>query len=189
MDIKGVDIVKILFINACVRKESRTLLLANELLSGLRGEIEELFLPTLKLQPLDEKMINGRYVDNNYQKYAKQFASADTIVIAAPLWDLSFPSTLKIYIENICIKGITFKFNENGPIGLCRAKRLLYVSTSGGINYPDYGFNYIKALSNTLFGINEVIRFSAEGLDIWGNDVEKILEKTIEEIEEYIEKE
>ena len=51
--------MKILFINACVRKESRTLLLANELLSGLRGEIIEVFLPSLNLKPLDEKMIYG----------------------------------------------------------------------------------------------------------------------------------
>ena len=40
-----------------------------------------------------------------------------------------------------------------------------------------------------MFGIKDVIRFSAEGLDVWENNVEKILEKTIEEIEEYIDKE
>ncbi len=181
--------MKILFINACVRKESRTLLLANELLSGLRGEIIEVFLPSLNLKPLDEKMIYDRMIDSNYQVYARQFQEADTIVIAAPLWDLSFPSILKVYIENICINGITFKYGENGPIGLCNAKRLLYVSTSGGVNYPDFGFNYIKALSNMMFGIKDVIRFSAEGLDVWENNVEKILEETIEEIEEYIDKE
>ena len=181
--------MKILFINACVRKESRTLLLANELLSGLRGEIEEVHLPSLNLLPLNEERIAKRTIDPNYQVYEKQFANDDTIVIAAPLWDLSFPAILKIYIENISIGGITFKYGENGPIGLCKAKRILYVSTSGGINYPDFGFNYIKALANMMFGINEVERFSAEGLDVWGNNVEAILEKTIEEIEAYIEKE
>ncbi len=180
--------MKILFINACVRKESRTLLLANELLSGLRGEIIEVNLPLLDLLPLNEERLAKRTIDENNQVYAKQFANADTIVIAAPLWDLSFPALLKIYIENISIPGITFKYTENGPVGLCKAKKILYVSTSGGINYPDFGFNYIKALANMIFGIGEVIRFSAEGLDIWGNDVEEILEKAIEEIEGYIEK-
>ena len=40
--------------------------------------------------------------------YAKDFAKADTIVIAAPFWDLSFPASLKCYIEAINILGITF---------------------------------------------------------------------------------
>lgn len=181
--------MKILFVNACVRDESRTLLLANELLSGLRGEINELNLPSLNLSPLNKEALEKRTTDPSYQVYAKQFRDADIIVIAAPLWDLSFPAILKVYIENITIGGITFKYTENGPVGLCNAKKILYVSTAGGTNYPDFGFNYIKTLANTMFGIDEVIRFSAEGLDIWGNDVEKILEKAIEEIEAYIEKE
>lgn len=181
--------MKILFINACVRKESRTLLLANELLAGTAGEIIELHLPSLGLEPLNEERIISRLSDPNEQVYAKQFASADIIVIAAPLWDLSFPSILKVYIENISIAGITFKYTEQGIVGLCNAKSLYYVSTAGGVDYPDFGFNYIKALSNIMFGIKDVIRFSAEGLDVWGNNVEEILENTIEKIEEHTQKE
>ena len=177
--------MKILFVNACIRDESRTLLLANELLSGLRGEIEEVYLPSLNITPLNKTAIARRTIDSNYQVYAKQFRDADIIVIAAPLWDLSFPAILKLYVENICIPGITFKYGANGPIGLCKAKKILYVSTSGGINYPDFGFNYIKALANMMFGIEEVIRFSAEGLDVWGNDVVKILNDATKKIEDY----
>ena len=181
--------MKILFVNACVRKESRTLLLANELLAGTSGEIEEVFLPALDLKPLNEKRITSRLTDLNEQKYAKQFAEADIIVIAAPMWDLSFPAILKVYIENITITGITFKYTEEGIVGLCKAKKLYYVSTSGGVDYPDFGFNYIKALSHMMFGIKEVFRFSAEGLDVWGNNIEEILENTIEKIEAHTQKE
>lgn len=181
--------MKILFVNACVRKESRTLLLANELLAGTAGEIEEIFLPSLNLKPLTEERITSRLTDLEEQKYAKQFANADIIVIAAPLWDLSFPSILKVYIENITIRGVTFKYTDQGIMGLCKAKRLYYVSTAGGVDYPDFGFNYIKALANMLFGIKEVIRFSAEGLDVWGNNIEEILENTIEKIEVHTQKE
>ncbi len=181
--------MKILFINACVRKESRTLLLANELLAGTYGEIEEIYLPSLDLKPLTEQRITTRLTNAEEQKYARQFANADIIVIAAPLWDLSFPSILKVYIENITISGITFKYTEHGIQGLCKAKKLYYVSTAGGVDYPDFGFNYIRALSNMLFGIKEVIRFSAEGLDVWGNNIEEILEETIEKIEVHTQKE
>ena len=181
--------MKILFVNACVRKESRTLLLANELLAGTYGEIDEIHLPTAGLMPLTEQRINSRLNNPSEQKYAKQFAEADIIVSAAPLWDLSFPSILKVYVENITIPGITFKYTEQGIVGLCNAKKIYYISTAGGVDYPDFGFNYIKALANMLFGIKEVIRFSAEGLDVWGNDIEQILETTIEKIEEHTKKE
>ena len=53
--------------------------------------------------------------------YARQFAAADRIVIAAPLWDLSFPAQLKVYLENIYVTGIVTKYSEAGePVGLCR---------------------------------------------------------------------
>ena len=181
--------MKILFVNACVRKESRTLLLANELLAGISGEIDEIHLPSEGLMPLTEERITSRLNNLEEQKYAKQFAEADTIVIAAPLWDLSFPSILKVYVENICISGITFKYTEHGIVGLCKAKKIYYVSTAGGVDYPDFGFNYIKTLANMMFGIKEVVRFSAEGLDVWGNNIEQILETTIEKIEEHTKKE
>lgn len=177
--------MKILFINACVRKESRTYLLANELLAGMQGEIEEVYLPDLDLKPLNEQRINTRLTDPEEQKYAIQFANADIIVIAAPMWDLSFPAVLKLYIENISITGVTFKYTENGIVGLCKAKKLYYLSTAGGSFIPNFGYEYIKAMANMLYGINDVIKFSAEGLDVWGNDVDLILENTVNEIERY----
>lgn len=180
--------MKTLFINACVRENSRTLILAKRLLNGLEGEIKEVNLPSLNLIPLNSYRINSRLSDGSLQNHAKEFAAADMIVIAAPMWDLSFPAILKIYIENITIGGITFKYTENGPIGLCKAKKLIYISTSGGAFVQNYGYEYIKALANNLFGIHETKLFYAEGLDVWGNDVNTILDKTIEEIIEYYKK-
>ena len=177
--------MKILFVNACVRKESRTFKLATELLAGLNGEIETLNLEELNLQPLDEETINSRVNNKEEQTLASNFASSDIIVIAAPLWDLSFPALLKLYIENICISGVTFKYTPTGIMGLCKAKKVYYVSTSGGNFVPNFGFDYIKTLCNMMFGINEVKLFSAEGLDVWGNDVAKILNEATKKIEDY----
>ena len=180
--------MKILFINACARKESRTLILAKELLLGLPGQIEEVNLFETDLKPLDAKRIVTRVIDLNEQIYAKQFAQADIIVIAAPLWDLSFPAALKVYIENITISGITFKYTEKGPKGLCNAKVLYYVSTSGGEYVKDYGYEYIKSLCNVLFGIKNTECFTADRLDIYGSNVVEILEDSLEEINTYTNK-
>jgi FMN-dependent NADH-azoreductase len=56
-------------------------------------------------------------------KYVYQFIEADKFVISEPLWNLSIPAILKAYIDYICVIGITFKYTENGPVGLCENKK------------------------------------------------------------------
>lgn len=174
----------ILFVNACVRKQSRTLRLAERLLNTLDGEIKEVKLEKVEFPVVDEAFINRRDTLKNAGKYddpmfslARDFAEADTIVIAAPYYDLSFPAMLKQYFEQINVIGITFAYSDAGtPIGLCKAKRLYYVTTAGGhIISDNFGFGYVKALANTFYGIEEVYRIKAEGLDMVGADVESIL--------------
>lgn len=108
---------------------------------------------------------------------ARQFAEADTIVIAAPYWDLSFPAMLKVYFEHINVVGITFRYSPEGfPIPLCKAKKLCYVMTAGGSYVPEeFGFGYVKALATAFYGIGDCELIKAVGLDIEGADVEGIM--------------
>lgn len=180
----------ILFVNACVREDSRTKRLANAVLKKLDGEIIEVNLEKENIQPLNNqtlaersKLIAEKKYEHEIFRYARQFAQADMIVIAAPFWDLSFPAMLKCYIEAVNVVGIVFKYTENGIIGLGRAKKLVYVATSGGeISEDNCGFGYIKRLANMMYKIPELQFFKAECLDIIGNDVEKILQKSLAEI-------
>ncbi|MGN0641252.1 MAG: NAD(P)H-dependent oxidoreductase [Oscillospiraceae bacterium] len=171
-----------LFINCCPRDSSRTERLAKKLLKKL-GEYDEVNLEKEGLVPMSKERLNYRTqllqkgdLSDDIFKYAKQFAAADTIVIAAPFWDLSFPSVLKIYIENIYVTGIVSKYDENGaPKGLCKAKKLYYVTTAGGPYDGRFSFDYLKELAESFFGIGETVLIKAEMLDIIGNDAEKIL--------------
>ncbi|MCR5234438.1 MAG: NAD(P)H-dependent oxidoreductase [Lachnospiraceae bacterium] len=174
----------ILFVNACVRKHSRTLTLTKRLLNNLNGDIKEIRLEEVSFPVVDEAFIERREVLKNSGKYddpmfdlGKDFANADTIVIAAPYYDLSFPAMLKQYFEQINVLGLTFTYSETGiPKGLCRAKSLYYITTAGGpILSDDFGFGYVKALANTFYGIKEVYQIKAEGLDVIGADVDMIL--------------
>ena len=178
---------KILFINACVRPKSRTAELSRHLLNRLNGEITEVNLYKEDLLPLCNKGIEKRAmhdISGEEFEYAKQFASTDTIVIAAPFWDLSFPAVLKLYFENVTVSGITFEYSENGrPVSKCRAKKLYYITTSGGhIGNNNFGFDYVKALAENFFGINDISFYSAEGLDIFGADVKSIMDEAKERI-------
>lgn len=182
---------KILFINSCARDQSRTNELADHLLKCLEGEIINLDLYKTNVMPIDsvglekreENIKNGNFSCSEFQ-LARQFALADIIVVAAPFWDLSFPSVLKVYFENITVSGVTFEYSQEGyPVSKCRAKKLYYITTSGGyIANNNFGFDYVKALAKNFFGINEVYFYSAEGLDIFGADVQAIMDKAKEHI-------
>lgn len=183
---------KILLINACVRPGSRTLELAETLLQQLEGEVQEVRLYETKMPVLDLSTMEKRGWASENRDFsdplfdaAKAFASVDAIVIAAPYWDMMFPAVLKIYLENITVSGITFRYSAQGrPESLCKAKKLYYVTTAGGFIGPnDFGFDYVKALAENFFGITQIHRYTAEGLDIYGADVEQIMCKAKAEIQ------
>lgn len=174
----------VLLVNACARPQSRTLALAKKAVQKISDSYETLNLYEEGLKPLDFAALSRRdefisksdYSDDMF-RFARQFRAADEIVIAAPYWDLSFPSIFKCYIEAICVNGLTFRYTEKGiPEGLCNAKKLIYVTTSGGFIPDDnYAYNYVKQLCATLFGIKDTVCIKAEGLDIRGADVDEIL--------------
>jgi len=175
----------VLFVNACVRAgHSRTRRLADVLLKHLNVPYNELDLSDIAFQPVDYSYIHTRDLllsDGDYKHpmfdLARQFAAADIIVIAALFWDLSFPAMLKQYFEQINAIGITFKYTEEGyPVGLCKAQKLYFVTTAGGMYFPEeYGFGYIRALAENFYGIKECIMFKAVGLDLDSADEEQIL--------------
>ena len=184
-----------LFINACPRKDSRTKMLADYLLAKLNGNVLERDLTKTAISPLNEEMLERRTAlvdkkDFNHPIFdlAKEFAAADIIVIAAPFWDLSFPALLKIYIENINIVGITFAYNKDGsPCGLCKAKKLYYVTTAGGPIINDaFGYGYIKELAHKFYAIPKIHCIKAENLDIENVNVEQILHDTKRRIDTLI---
>ena len=180
----------ILFVNGCVRENSRTLELAQAVLAKQTDAIEEVRLypdgpnglnaETLRLR---DALLTNQELDHPMFRWARQFAAADTIVIAAPYWDLAFPAKVRAYLEEVTVSGITFRYGENGiPQGLCRAKRLIYVTTAGGPIFQNYGYEYIKALAQGFYGIPDVSLVRAEGLDIRGADPEAIMVRAKMEI-------
>ncbi len=164
--------------------------MAERFLSKMNKPYEEIRLYDMEFPNVDEdyltcrdRLISEGKFDDPLFDLARQFAGADGIVIAAPYWDLSFPSVLKRYLEQVNAVGVTFYYTPEGiPSGLCRADRLTYIATAGGEFVPDeYGFGYIKALAQNFWGISEVKLISAKGLDIVGADTEEIVRKSYEE--------
>lgn len=181
----------VLFVNACVRYGSRTKILADYLLKKLNVPFDEINLNKDYPKPFNESLLNKRNqliqkgaFDDSMFDYAKAFSKAETIVVAAPFWDFSFPALLKTFIEHVNVNGLVFKYTDQGIVSLCKAKTLYYITTMGGYNPTDYGFGYIKALSETLYGIKNIQLIKAEGLDVMGNNVNEILDGAKKQIDQ-----
>ena len=156
-----------------MREESRTRKIARPLIEdlGKRYEIETISLDGAGFPAVDGKILQDRdhgIVPEEFADMARRIAAADRIVIAAPFWDMSFPSELKVFFENMSLFHITFDSDDSHCYGLCRCKRVLYITTRGmNIHTGDpleQATPYIKALSH-LWGLGEVITVSAENMD------------------------
>lgn len=176
--------MSILFINVCVRKNSRTRVLAKKVMKDMEGEIVELNLNLENIEPLNTEILEKRdsllkdgKLDDPMFCYARQFANADEIVIAAPFWNLAFPAKLKIYLEQITVSGITFRYIDGRPAGLCKAKKLTYITTSGGPIFDDFGYTYVKTLAQKLYGIEKTEAVRAMNLDVEMISADELLEK------------
>lgn len=179
--------MKLLYLDACPRRRglSRTLRLADAFLSECQSigyETEYVELGALSLTPhtgerleLRDKLIESGDYSHPMFAHAAKLKEADAVLIAAPYWDLGFPAVLKLYFENVIVAGLTFTTDERGGfVGLCRSRRLMYVTTAGGCVNVDFGFPYVYALSDML-GLGDCSRIAGEGLDLWENDPEAIV--------------
>ena len=84
---------------------------------------------------------------------------------------------LIISAESLTVNGLTFAYGENGiPHGLCKAKKFIYVTTAGGPIFYNFGFEYVKTLATCFYGVSDVQLIKAEGLDVFGANVPKIME-------------
>lgn len=150
---------------------------------------DTIYVSDLKLKPLDYENLNKRdelICEKNYDdemfKYAKWFKDADEILIAAPFWDLSFPSALKVFFEHICVSGLTFGYTEKGQQGFCKAENMLYFSTCGGFTGERHlGYEYAKALCNML-GIENSKAYIIEGLDVDPSRRKKLVDTAIKKL-------
>lgn len=126
------------------------------------------------------KMFGGE--DNRVKDLAIEFATADRYVFASPMWNLNIPAILKAYIDYISYAGITFKYTENGPVGLLENKKGLYLLSTGGFysEAPAYnmGKTYLEGILN-FFGVSDVETIMLEGTNTVAPDQAKVNEEQI----------
>ena len=116
----------------------------------------------------------------------KQLFAADVIVVGAPLYNYTIHTALKAWIDNITRAGITFGYNENGPVGKVTGKKIYVAMSSGGVysegpgKANDFVAPYLKSFLGAL-GMIDLTVFRAEGLKVPGV-MKCAMEKAIDSI-------
>ena len=115
-------------------------------------------------------------------KMVAEIMDADVLVIGAPMYNFSIPSTLKAWVDLIARVGVTFNYTENGPVGLVEGKKAYIVAATGGVpvNSPaDFATPYLKQVL-AFIGITDVEVVEASG---FGVNAEEAMAKAIANVE------
>ncbi|MBB5354182.1 FMN-dependent NADH-azoreductase [Anoxybacillus mongoliensis] len=119
----------------------------------------------------------------------EQFMEADKYVFVTPMWNFSFPPKLKAYIDTLCLAGKTFKYTEEGPVGLLKGKKAIHIQARGGIysegpaKEMEFGDRYLRAVLSFI-GITDVETIAVEGMNAFPNEAEAIKQQAIERAKE-----
>jgi FMN-dependent NADH-azoreductase len=120
-----------------------------------------------------------------------ELQSADEYVIGVAMHNFSVPAVLRLWIDQIARKGLTFAYSENGPQGLLRGKKATVVVASGGVyapGTPAATMNHIEPYLKTILGFVGVtdVKFIAAGgtaaLMSGTTDRSKFLKPVLEEV-------
>ena len=113
-----------------------------------------------------------------------ELKAADVIVLAAPMINFGVSSQLKNWIDAVARAGVTFRYGANGPEGLVTGKRVIVVSSRGGVHRGQPTDNIVPYLQVTLgfLGMTDVKFVLAEGLNMGDEAAAKGLATAREEI-------
>ena len=96
----------------------------------------------------------------------EELRRADVIVLGLPMYNFGVPSTLKAYFDHVARAGQTFRYTEQGPVGLLTGKKVYVVATRGGLyagTPRDTQAAYVRDFLAFL-GLTDVEFVFAEGL-------------------------
>ena len=123
----------------------------------------------LAADPLAHITLEG-FASDESKAVLKEFRAADIVVIGAALYNFTLPTQLKAWIDRILIAGETFRYGENGPVGLAGDKQVIVGLARGAIysgDSPFASFEHAETLLRStlaFIGVSNPQFIIAEGL-------------------------
>lgn len=122
-------------------------------------------------------------------KYLADFLAAETVVVGAPMYNFSLPTQLKAWLDRIAVPGKTFRYTATGVEGLAGDKRVIVVSTRGGLYgegtsaaFLDHQETYLRGFFGFL-GITDIAFVRAEGLALSEQSRKDAIDAAVAEVE------
>jgi len=116
----------------------------------------------------EERTAAQQAVVAHSDELVEEIKRADVIVLGLPMYNFGLPSTLKAYFDHIARAGVTFRYTENGAVGLLTGKKAYVFATRGG-KYAGTPLEsqtpYVRQFLNFV-GIEDIEFIYAEGLAI-----------------------
>jgi FMN-dependent NADH-azoreductase len=159
------------FIDRWRQSHPRTTVVERELTAD---SIPHLSLAVLaaSMTPADTRSAADRQTAALADSLIEEVEAADVIVLAAPMYNFSIPSTLKAWIDHVTRAGRTFRYGTAGAEGLLRGRKVFIITGRGGIysgDSPAKGMDfqepYLRAMLGFL-GLDDVTFIHVEGLKI-----------------------
>lgn len=178
------DRTQVLVIHASARtKASNTRALSRHLLAQLESRFGDLTLverDVAKGLPLiDEHWVTANVTPAQQRSQDQQQAlalsneliaelqAADIVIIGAPMYNFSIPASLKAWVDLVARAGVTFRYTEQGPVGLLAGKQAFVVVTTGGAQLGsevDFASGYLQHVLGFI-GIDDVQLIEVERYD------------------------
>ncbi|HWJ77221.1 MAG TPA: FMN-dependent NADH-azoreductase [Niallia sp.] len=123
------------------------------------------------------------------QKAMDALTAADVVVFAFPLWNLTIPAKLQIFIDYIWSVGFTFKYDENGNlVQLMKDKKIILLNARGGVySTPEaapmeMAVNYMRSVFGGMFGMEIIEEVIIEGHNAMPDKAAEIIEEGLQKV-------
>lgn len=200
---------KLLHINSSVRNEgSISRKLTGEFIAKWKDahpsdEVVERDLAAQPIPHLNEKMMGAFFTPAEKRsaeqaetvkisdELVQELLAADVVVIGAPMYNFSIASSLKAWIDHVARAGITFKYTQEGPVGLVKNKKVyVFISrdgiyTEGPAKSMEFQDTYLRTVLGFL-GMDNITFIHTEGLAMGKEIAERALSQTRQKIAELV---
>ena len=136
------------------------------------------------MKPAEQRSDIEQAAEARSTELVDELLAADVLVLAAPMYNFTIPSTLKAWFDHVLRAGVTFRYTSSGPQPLLQNKRAIVLTARGGLHRgasSDHQEPYLRQVLSFI-GIDDVTFVHAEGLNLSGDFHQKGLEQAMQEI-------
>lgn len=120
------------------------------------------------------------------EQLLQQYLNADIVVVGAAMYNFGLSSNLKAWVDRISVAGRSFKYTEQGPVGLADVKTAYIVSSRGGVYGEDSPVDFQESFLNTIFnftGVKDIQVIRAEGVAMGDSVKQQAIDQALAQIQ------